>query len=222
MLVTVQVFIKYISKNEQTRKEILDKFEDILTGNEDMAALWLECNTWRSLVAIDGEKEVKRNFTIEEDLSPRFFAPGKGNTPDMELYKDDYVIVPEVSLMTGVLQWEHEASSVIDHILNIMKKYKSTYVIGLFISSKINVRTMWQFFILNKQSWMGSPVPVIPLTIEQYMKVLKYTYSNNLAIDELNNLLNYIHQEAMECENYEEWDKNMEKYIEKWQEKVAG
>ena len=61
------------------------------------------------------------NFTIEEDLSPRFFAPGKGNTPDMELYKDDYVIVPEVSLMTGVLQWEHEASSVIDHILNIMK-----------------------------------------------------------------------------------------------------
>ncbi len=217
-----QVFIKYISKNEQTRKEILDKFEDILTGNEDMAALWLECNTWRSLVAIDGEKEVKRNFTIEEDLSPRFFAPGKGNTPDMELYKDDYVIVPEVSLMTGVLQWEHEASSVIDHILNIMKKYKSTYVIGLFISSKINVRTMWQFFILNKQSWMGSPVPVIPLTIEQYMKVLKYTYSNNLAIDELNNLLNYIHQEAIDCESYEEWDKSMEKYIEKWQVKVAN
>lgn len=215
-----QVFIKYISKNEQTRKEILDKFEDILTGNEDMAALWLECNTWRSLVAIDGEKEVKRNFTIEEDLSPRFFAPGKGNTPDMELYKDDYVIVPEVSLMTGVLQWEHEASSVIDHILNIMKKYKSTYVIGLFISSKINVRTMWQFFILNKQSWMGSPVPVIPLTIEQYMKVLKYTYSHNLAIDELNNLLKYIHQGAIDCESYEEWDKNMERYIENWKQKV--
>ena len=108
-----EAFIKYISKNEQTRKEILDKFEDIITGNEDMAALWLECNTWKSLVAIDGEKEVKRNFTIEEDLSPRFFAPGKGNTPDMELYNDNYVIVPEVSLMTGVLQWEHEASSVI-------------------------------------------------------------------------------------------------------------
>lgn len=77
-------------------------------------------------------------------------------------------------------------------------------------------------FILNKQSWMGSPVPVIPLTIEQYMKVLKYTYSNNLAIDELNNLLNYIHQEAIDCESYEEWDKNMERYIEKWQIKVAN
>ena len=217
-----KVFIKYISKKEQTRKEILDKFEDIITGNEDMAALWLECNTWKSLVAIDGEKEVKRNFTIEEDLSPRFFAPGKGNTPDIELYKDKYVIVPEVSLMTGVLQWEHEATSVIAHVLNIMKKYKSIYVIGLFISSRINVRTMWQFFILNKQSWMGVPVPVIPLTIEQYMKVLKYTYNNNLAIDELNNLLNYIHKEAIECESYDQWDKNMEMYIENWKQKVVG
>lgn len=217
-----EVFIKYISKKEQTRKEILDKFEDIITGNEDMAALWLECNTWKSLVAIDGEKEVKRNFTIEEDLSPRFFAPGKGNTPDIELYKDKYVIVPEVSLMTGVLQWEHEASSVIDHVLNIMKKYKSIYVIGLFISSRINVRTMWQFFILNKQSWMGTPVPVIPLTIEQYMKVLKYTYNNNLAIDELNNLLNYIHKEAIKCNSYDQWDKNMETYIENWKQKVIG
>ena len=103
-----------------------------------------------------------------------------------------------------------------------MKKNESIYVIGLFISSKINIRTMWQFFILNKQSWMGSPVPVIPLTIEQYIKVLKYTYSNNLTIDELNDLLNYIHKEAMECESYEEWDKNMEYYIENWREKVVN
>ena len=217
-----KIFIEYTSKTKSARDEIIEKFEDISNGDEDMAALWLECNTWKSLVAIDGEKEVKRNFTIEEDLSPRNFAPGTGNTPDMELYNDKYIIVPEVSLMTGVLQWEHEASSVIDHVLNIIKKHNSINVTGLFISSKINVRTMWQFFILNKQSWMGSPVPVIPLTIEQYMKVLKYTYSNNLAIDELNNLLNYIHQEAIDCESYEEWDKNMERYIEKWQVKVAN
>ena len=138
----------------------------------------------------------------------------------MELYHDKYIIVPEVSLMTGVLQWEHEASSVIDHVLNIIKKYENVDVIRLFIASKINVRTMWQFFILNKQSWMGAPVPVIPLTIEQYMKVLKYTYNNNLSIDELSNLLNYIHEEAIECESYEQWDKNMEIYIENWKKKM--
>lgn len=217
-----RIFIQYTSKTESIRNEIIEKFEDIVSGDEDMAALWLECNTWKSLVAIDGEKDVKRNFTIEEDLSPRNFAPGTGNTPDMELYNDKYIIVPEVSLMTGVLQWEHEASSVIDHVLNIIKKHKTTKVTGLFISSRINVRTMWQFFILNKESWMGNPVPVIPLTIGQYMKILEYTYQNNLEIDQFNNLLQYIHKGAINCKNYEIWDKNIEKYIEEWKKKEVS
>lgn len=217
-----KIFIEYTSKTKGVRDEIIEKFEEISNGDEDMAALWLECNTWKSLVAIDGEKEVKRNFTIEEDLSPRNFAPGTGNTPDMELYNDKYIIIPEVSLMTGVLQWEHEASSVIDHVLNIINKHSSIHVTGLFISSKINIRTMWQFFILNKQSWMGLPVPVIPLTIEQYIKILKYMYSNNLSINELNNLLNYIHQQAIECESYKQWGTNMEKYIQNWQKEAVN
>lgn len=217
-----RIFIQYTSKTESIRNEIIEKFEDIVSGDEDMAALWLECNTWKSLVAINGEKDVKRNFTIEEDLSPRNFAPGTGNTPDMELYNDKYIIVPEVSLMTGVLQWEHEASSVIDHVLNIIKKHKTTKVTGLFISSRINVRTMWQFFILNKESWMGNPVPVIPLTIGQYMKILEYTYQNNLEIDQFNNLLQYIHKGAINCKNYEIWDKNIEKYIEEWKKKEVS
>lgn len=217
-----RIFIQYTSKTESIRNEIIEKFEDIVSGDEDMAALWLECNTWKSLVAIDGKKDIKRNFTIEEDLSPRNFAPGTGNTPDMELYNDKYIIVPEVSLMTGVLQWEHEASSVIDHVLNIIKKHKTTKVTGLFISSRINVRTMWQFFILNKESWMGNPVPVIPLTIGQYMKILEYTYQNNLEIDQFNNLLQYIHKGAINCKNYEIWDKNIEKYIEEWKEKEVS
>lgn len=215
-----KIFIEYTSKTESIRSEIIEKFEDIINGDEDMAALWLECNTWKSLIAIDGEKDVKRNFTIEEDLSPRNFAPGTGNTPDMELYNDKYIIVPEVSLMTGVLQWEHEASSVIDHVLNIIKKHKTTNVTGLFISSKINVRTMWQFFILNKESWMGRPVPVIPLTIEQYIKILSYSYKYNLKIDEFNNLLENIHKGAINCKNYEVWERNIEKYIEEWEAKL--
>ena len=89
-----------------------------------MSALWLEVNTWKSLIAISGEQVVKRNFKIEDDLTPKSFAPGVGNTPDMELYKNGYIIVPEVSLMTGVRQWEHEASSVIDHVLSFMNENK--------------------------------------------------------------------------------------------------
>ena len=66
---------------------------------------------------------------------------------------------------------------------------------------------------------MGNPVPVIPLTIQQYMKILEYTYQYNLKIDQFNNLLGYIHKGAVDCQNYEIWEKNIENYIEEWKKK---
>lgn len=45
----------------------------------------------------------------------------------MKLYKDDYVILSEASIITE--NSTVETSLVIDHILNIIKKNKSTYVI---------------------------------------------------------------------------------------------
>ena len=169
-----KIFIEIDSKQKPARNEIIRKFGDIDDGNEDMAALWLEVNTWKSLVAISGSHEVKRNFLLELDLSPKSFAPGTGNTPDMELYVNGTILVPEVSLMSGVRQWEHEGSSVIDHVYKFIEENKDKNVYGIFISKAMNVRTIWQFFILNKESWIGSKVPVIPFTINQYTEIIKY------------------------------------------------
>lgn len=215
-------FIKVLSKTEEERKNILEKFQDIL-ANEDMSALWLEVNTWKSLIAIEGEQIVKRNFKIEDDLTPKSFAPGVGNTPDMELYKNGYIIIPEVSLMTGVRQWEHEASSVIDHVLSFIKEYETKRVLGLFLSSRINVRTLWQFFVLNKESWVGAPVPVIPLTIEQYMDIVSFIYDKGKNIDDFKSLLESIAAGSGECVNYEAWEKKIDRCIEDWKglEKTA-
>lgn len=215
-----EYFIKVQSKTGDERKKILDKFDDIL-ANEDMSALWLEVNTWKSLIAISGEQIVKRNFRIEDDLTPRSFAPGVGNTPDMELYKNGYIIVPEVSLMTGVRQWEHEASSVIDHVLSFIKEYEGKQVLGLFLSSRINIRTLWQFFVLNRESWVGVPVPVIPLTIEQYVDVINFIYSNECNIDDFKELLVGITNSSKDCDNFNIWKKGIDDCICNWKkEKV--
>lgn len=214
-----KLFIEYESKTKKVRKEIIEKFIDILEGNEDMAALWLELNTWKSLVAINGEQNVKRNFKIEEDLIPKSFAPGIGNTADMELYKNGYIIIPEVSLMTGVRQWEHEGSSVIEHVFEFIKKYENKEVYGLFISSQINIRTLWQFFILNRESWIGKPVPVVPLTIRQYVDIISFIYANNLYIDDFKQLIENIHNKTFEYSNFKQWEDNINIIIEKWKEK---
>ncbi len=210
-----EYFIKVLSKTDDERKNILDKFDDIL-ANDDMSALWLEVNTWKSLIAISGDQVVKRNFKIEDDLTPKSFAPGVGNTPDMELYKNGYIIVPEVSLMTGVRQWEHEASSVIDHVLSFIKEYEDKKVLGLFLSSRIHVRTVWQFFILNRESWVGTPVPVIPLTIEQYVDVVSFLYDHGCDIDDLEKLLEEIAGSSMNCRSYDIWEKGINHCIQNW------
>ncbi len=222
LFINEELFIKHYSKTVNAREEIIEKFEDILGGNEDMAALWLECNTWKSLIAMNGEHYVKRNFKIEEDLTPRAFAPGRGNTPDMELYKNGYILIPEVSLMTGVRQWEHEGSSVIDHVYKFIEQYKDKQVIGMFISSSMNIRTIWQFFILNRESWIGKPVPVVPITIRQYIKVIKYIYDKNLYIDDFIDLIKYIHEATLRYETFREWEQDIDAMISRWKKQKVS
>ena len=205
-------FIETTSQKKETRQEILDMYDEIL-GQIDMGALWLEVNTWKSLVALNGKKNVKRNFNIEEDLTPKSFAPGIGNTPDMEMYLDDYIIIPEVSLMTGVRQWEHEASSVVDHVLSFINENPTKKVLGLFISSSINIRTQWQFFILNKESWVGKPVPIVPLTIVQYKSLISKFYDKNKDANSFAVLIDKLHNIAVHSKDFNDWFAKTETYL---------
>lgn len=214
-------YIRTLSQTPAARNEIIDKYDEIM-DTIDMGALWLEVNTWKSLLAIAGEKRVKRNFNIEEDLTPKSFAPGIGNTPDMEMYTSDYIIIPEVSLMTGVQQWEHEASSVIDHVLSFIKEYEDKTVLGLFISTAINIRTKWQFFILNRESWVGASVPVIPLTIKQYKGVLECFYQYNRDISEFTQIIDSIRRIALKSNNFEDWFVKTERFINEWKTQLKS
>lgn len=214
-------YIRTLSQTPAARNEIIDKYDEIM-DTIDMGALWLEVNTWKSLLAITGDKMVKRNFNIEEDLTPKSFAPGIGNTPDMEMYTSDYIIIPEVSLMTGVQQWEHEASSVIDHVLSFIREYEDKTVLGLFISTSINIRTKWQFFILNRESWVGKSVPVIPLTIKQYKGVLECFYQYNRDINEFTQIIDSIRCIALKSNNFEDWFARTESFINEWKIQLAS
>lgn len=205
-------FIHVTSKTKEERDFILEKFDDIL-ANDDMSALWLEVNTWKSLISIQGTHKLKRNFNIEEDLSPRSFAPGVGNTPDMELYWGDTILLPEVSLMTGVRQWEHEASSVVDHVMHFIQAHDEKHVLGLFLSSRIHLRTMWQFFILNRESWLGKPIPIVPLTINQYIKLINHCYNKETTIEVLLRFFNSLCELSIQHASYQSWEQAIEYQI---------
>jgi len=134
----------------------------------------------------------------------------------MELYKNGYILIPEVSLMTGVRQWEHEGSSVIDHVFKYIEQCSDKRVFGIFLASSMNVRTLWQFYILNRESWIGKPVPVIPLTIKQYIEVIKHIYANDLDIDHLQKLIEKLHNDTFNYPTYREWVEGINHSIEEW------
>ena len=217
-----EMFIKHYSKTKEVRDEIITKFEDIASGDEDMAALWLECNTWKSLVAINGNQKVRRNFSIEDDLTPRNFAPGVGNTPDMEVFTDKYILLSEVSLMSGVQQWEHEGSSVVDHVIRFIDEYTDKKVMAIFLSNSINIRTNWQFFILNKNSWLNKKIPIVPFTINKYIELIRYIYDKEINIEAFLELLEELHDLAINKENYTEWFSNYDYIIDNWKKRIES
>lgn len=211
----IRLFEKRTSKQSEEREKILKRFS-LIKENQDSAALWLEVNTWKSLVAIQGDHKVIPNFKMEYDLTPRSFAPGIGQTPDMELYYRDTVLIPEVSLMTGVRQWEHEGSSVIEHVLYKMEEYQKKEVYGIFISSSLNNRTIWQFFILNKESWLGEPIKVVPLTIDEFVKVIEKMYKEELEVSQLIELIKDISIAGQKLSSYNEWIAKKTEIIQEW------
>jgi hypothetical protein len=178
----------------------------------------LEVNTWRSLVALEGDHTVVRRFGLEEDLSPRSFAPGIGNTPDMEFYSPRIVLVPEVSLMSGVRQWTHEGAAVVDHVFRLIGDHgdDARPVIGLFIAPTLHERTLWQFFILNQQSWRGEPVPVIPLEVGVWRDLLAHAYDARLPAQELEELIFRLHRAAYAARDFTEWRAEMARRIGAW------
>ncbi|MFW5794508.1 MAG: AlwI family type II restriction endonuclease [Bacillota bacterium] len=233
--VNEDIYINITSKTEDKRTEIIEKFDDILDGKSsgESLALWFENITWKSLVALQGTHNVKRNFKVEPDLSPRFFAPGVGNTPDTEFYNDEYVIITEVTLTQGAQQWKAEGSSVIDHINSFFDvkfgetkdekkgeviKEDEREIIGLFLAKKIHNRVLWWFYALNNDSWISQPMPVIPLTIEEYVLILEKFYSENIESIYFERFLWVLHREAKASDNFKEWEKNIKKKIKSFLE----
>lgn len=216
-------FIEKLSKTKEEREKIIDKFIEIDSGDEDLSALWLEVNTWKSLVAMMGTHYVKRNFKIELDLTPRSFASGTNNTPDMELYNQKYIIIPEVSIQSGVQQWITEGSSIVEHVLKFLgikngKKFPGVEdvqehmnpenvqsVYGFFLCRKINERLLWQMYILNKEAWLGEPVAVVPMEIKSYLEIIKFMYERDIPALRFEELIVKLAQSASDSEDFRKW-----------------
>ena len=97
-----------------------------------------------------------------------------------------------------------------------MEKEPEKQIFGLFLSSRIHVRTLWQFFLLNRESWLGKPIPVVPLTITQYVTLITYFYNKELPISKLLHFLQKLSKLACQVKDYKAWETAIEENINQY------
>lgn len=219
-----------ISKTVEERITILDGLVNI-EENEDginLPALKLEEFTWKSLIALEGTHEVKENFKLNPDLSIKNFAHGYGNTPDIELYNQNYIFIVEVSLTKGKGQLESEGIPVLDHINKFIKvktgkklskteeeSLKDTMIkptdarkiIGIFVAREVDDRVLRQFYFAGKTQVYDDLINVVPFNLKQYVTLISFCYKNNVPALEFEKLMDRLSENINKTKDYSEWIK---------------
>jgi len=188
-----------------------------------------EWNVWRGFLAIDKLSKFPhecRNFDIDDDLQPRSNAPG--GRPDMVFYYKDYILVVEVTLSTGETQYNTEHEPVPRHVARVMEQEKGGDVYSLFIAPQIQVNTAIHFYAkmtsvpyINSSREKVYP-KIIPLSLDEYILLLRIFRKKRYLPVQLKNLLNDIIavKDKPDVVDGNDWLNYITGCIVKWSEKL--
>ena len=210
--------------------EIVEYFDSI-KHNEILGyrPTHFEWNVWRGFLAIDKLSKFPhecRNFEIDDDLQPRSNAPG--GKPDMVFYYKDYILVVEVTLSAGETQYNTEHEPVPRHVVRVMEQEKGKDVYSLFIASQIHINTAVHFYAkmtsvphINSKGEKVYP-KIIPLSLEEYILLLRTFQKKRYSPGQLKSLLNNIIalKNKPSVSDGSHWINHIRGCIEEWSEKL--
>ena len=184
--------------------------------------LHLEHYVALSLMALGDAKEIRPNYPVGDDNMPLFTAAG--NKPDIECFYSSFNMICEVTLLRGRDQWFNEGQPVMRHLRDFETKndIEAMENYCLFISPHIHRDTLNTFWISVKMGYEGKTQKIVPLTITQYVNILKRAKELNECGKRVNhkdfkNLLAEIfdnHQFAGNDSTV--WLTNVDSVIERW------
>ncbi len=177
------------------------------------------------LNAINDAIEIKPNFPVGDDNEPTFTAPA--NKPDIECFYETFNSICEVTLLSDRSQWYNEGQPVMRHVRDFENKYvnKDTYCI--FIAPKLHRDTINTFWISVKYEYEGIKQKIVPITINQFIIILKYLInikqnSKILTHEKIKDLFNMIISQTNIISSSDEWISSIPSIIEKWGESIAA
>lgn len=212
-------------KNLDSYINILDNLSKGKKISEKNSALDLEWYTALTLMALDDAEEIKPNLILGDDLLPIFTAPG--NSGDIECYYKDFNMLVEVTLLRNREQWFNEGQPVMRHLRDFENKFsKDTFC--LFIAPSIHRDTLNTFWISIKYEYEGKKQKIIPLTIQQYINILKFVKelkNKNKYIKSyhIKMLLNKIYESHIKIGSDSfEWLNNIDNIINEWKNNLLN
>ena len=200
--------------------EYIDKLEKIFEFEN--RALMLEYLSAMGLHALNDAKEIKPNYPVGDDNEPTSTAPG--GMADIECFYEDFNMICEVTMLNGRDQWFNEGQPVMRHLRDFENSNKNAYCI--FIAPTIHADSAETFHIANTIGYKGSKQKIAPLTIKQFIDLLK-TLKNMREVNKhfthtyLKNLVNEIAESANKISNSDEWVSNTQNIVKSWSESLV-
>ena len=156
----------------------LNELANITRGNrKEKGPLCLEWYTSLSLMALDDSLEIKPNLVRSDDGLPLFTAGG--GLGDIECYYGSFNLIVEVTLMIKRDQVPNEVLPVSRHFADFKDKFLDKDCYCLFIAPLIHKDALNMFYFFINNGYEGHDLNLIPLTIEQYTKLLTYVLENS-------------------------------------------
>ena len=175
--IQVKTEAKHIRDNfVSSLNDIRQIFEDIVKKKDIVdRSLMYEWNTWRSMVLINDALNVQGNYHADADGNP--VSTASGNMPDILCEYDSFWLAVEVTLQSGMRQFESEGESIIRHIGQLQKSRISAAdkrpVFGLFIAEKINPEVISHlYFVASRSSqYYEGKVRILPIERRNFIRL---------------------------------------------------
>lgn len=180
-------------------------------------ALMLEYLSTMGLHALNDAKEIKPNYPVGDDNKPTSTAPG--GMADIECFYDSFNMICEVTMLKGRDQWFNEGQPVMRHLRDFENLHGNAYCI--FIAPAIHTDSAETFHIANTIGYKGSKQKIAPLTIKQFvelLKVLRQVREDNkdFTHNNLKSLVSDIAESASSISNSDDWVANTQNIINSW------
>jgi hypothetical protein len=213
--------LRTLKHNLSVLDDCINKLQAITQRNyEPLTArpsLDFEWYVSQSLMVMNDAINIHPSFNLGDDGIPTGF---RANTSDIRCYYKSFSMTVEVTLLNGRDQWVAEGQPVMRHLRDFENEEKNKEVFCLFVAPFLHRDTLNTFWISNKFQYEGRKQKIIPLTLLQFIDLLKFAKGkieqNILTNESLKNLFQSLIERVDMFETYEEWLSKLPELTNAW------